>query len=39
MAAKQDKVHELQQGKVIPLDCLYVVRLWSRNPDILATRR
>jgi type IV secretion system protein TrbE len=38
MAAKQDKVHELQQGKVIPLDCLYVVRLWSRNPETLVTR-
>jgi hypothetical protein len=38
MSAKQEKVTELQQGKVIPLDCLFVVRLWNRNPDVLATR-
>jgi hypothetical protein len=38
MAAKQDKVNELQQGRVIPLDCLYVVRLWHRDPELLAAR-
>jgi hypothetical protein len=38
MVAKQDKVTELQQGKVIPLNCLYVVRLWHRNADVLAAR-
>ena len=38
MVAKQEKVTELQQGKVIPLNCLYVVRLWHRNPDLLAAR-
>jgi type IV secretion system protein TrbE len=38
MAAKQDKVNELQQGRVIPLECLYVVRLWHRNPEVLAAR-
>jgi type IV secretion system protein TrbE len=38
MVAKQEKVTELQQGKVIPLNCLFVVRLWHRNPDQLAAR-
>ncbi|MBV9488349.1 MAG: hypothetical protein JO069_01320, partial [Verrucomicrobia bacterium] len=38
LSAKQEKVTELQQGKVIPLDCLYVVRLWHRNADALASR-
>jgi hypothetical protein len=38
MVAKQEKVTELQQGKVIPLSCLYVVRLWHRDPDVLAAR-
>jgi type IV secretion system protein TrbE len=38
VAAKQDKVNELQQGKVIPLDSLYVVRLWHRDPEVLAAR-
>ncbi len=38
LVAKQEKVNEIQQGKVIPLDCLYVVRLWHRNPDALASR-
>jgi hypothetical protein len=38
LAAKQDKVNELQQGRVIPLDCLYVVRLWHRDPELLAAR-
>ncbi len=38
LIAKQEKVHEIQQGKVIPLDCLYVVRLWHQNPDALAAR-
>jgi hypothetical protein len=38
MVAKQEKVTELQQGKVIPLSCLYIVRLWHRNPDVLAAR-
>ncbi len=36
--AKQEKVNELQHGRVIPLDCLYVVRLWHRDPDTLASR-
>jgi type IV secretion system protein TrbE len=38
MVAKQEKVTELQQGKVIPLNCLFVVRLWHRNTDQLAAR-
>ncbi|MBV9999181.1 MAG: hypothetical protein JO015_08715 [Verrucomicrobia bacterium] len=38
LAAKQDKVTELQQGKVIPLGCLYVVRIWHRNADALVSR-
>ena len=38
LAAKQEKVHELQQGRVVPLDCLYVVRLWHRDPDTLSAR-
>jgi hypothetical protein len=38
MAAKQDKVNELQQGRIIPLDCLYIVRLWQRDPELLAAR-
>jgi hypothetical protein len=38
LAAKQEKVNELQQGKVIPLTCLYVVRIWHRDPDMLAAR-
>ena len=38
MVAKQEKVTELQQGKVIPLNCLYVVRLWHRDTDVLAAR-
>jgi len=38
MVAKQEKVTELQQGKVIPLNCLFVVRLWHRNADQLAAR-
>jgi type IV secretion system protein TrbE len=38
MLAKQEKVTELQQGKVIPLNCLYVVRVWHRNADLLAAR-
>jgi hypothetical protein len=36
--AKQDKVTELQQGKVIPLNALLVVRLWHRKADQLAAR-
>src|SRR5260370_16882091 len=35
MAAKQDKVNELQQGRPIPLDCLYVVRLLHPDPKLL----
>jgi hypothetical protein len=31
LAAKQEKVNELQQGKVIPLTSLYVVRIWHRT--------
>src|SRR5271166_5859569 len=38
MVAKQEKVTELQQGKVIPLTCLFAVRLWHRNADQLAAR-
>ena len=38
LVAKQEKVNELQQGKVIPLTSLYVVRIWHRDPDILASR-
>ena len=38
LVAKQEKVNELQQGKVIPLTTLYVVRIWHRDPDILAAR-
>jgi hypothetical protein len=38
LVAKQEKVNELQQGKVIPLTSLYVVRTWHRDPDILAAR-
>ena len=38
MVAKQEKVTELQQGKVIPLNCLFAVRLWHRNADQLAAR-
>jgi hypothetical protein len=38
MVAKQEKVTELQQGKVIPLNALFVVRLWHRKPDQLAAR-
>src|SRR6516165_7910650 len=38
LAAKQEKVNELQQGKVIPLTCLYVERIWHRDPDMLAAR-
>jgi hypothetical protein len=38
LVAKQEKVNELQQGKVIPLTSLYVVRIWHRDPDILAAR-
>jgi TraG P-loop domain len=38
MVAKQEKVTELQQGKVIPLSALLVVRLWHRKPDQLAAR-
>jgi type IV secretion system protein TrbE len=38
LEAKQEKVNEIQQGKVIPLDCLYVVRLWHRDADTLAAR-
>jgi hypothetical protein len=38
LAAKQEKVNELQQGKVIPLTSLYVVRIWHRDPDTLAAR-
>jgi type IV secretion system protein TrbE len=38
MAAKQDKVNELQQERIIPLDCLYIVRLWQRDPELLAAR-
>ncbi|MBV9129461.1 MAG: hypothetical protein JO298_03620 [Verrucomicrobia bacterium] len=38
MVAKQEKVSELQQGKVIPLNALFVVRLWHRKPDQLAVR-
>ena len=30
LVAKQEKVAELQQGKVIPLNALFVVRLWQR---------
>jgi hypothetical protein len=38
LEAKQEKVTELQQGRVIPLDCLYVVRLWHRSADVLSAR-
>ena len=38
MVAKQEKVTELQQGKVIPLNALFVVRLWHRKPEQLAAR-
>ena len=38
MVAKQEKVAELQQGKVIPLNALFVVRLWHRKPEQLAAR-
>ena len=38
LEAKQDKVTELQQGKVIPLGCLYIVRLWHRSADVLSAR-
>jgi hypothetical protein len=38
LEAKQDKVTELQQGRVIPLDCLYIVRLWHRSADVLSAR-
>ena len=38
LVAKQEKVTELQLGKVIPLNCLFVVRLWHRNADQLAAR-
>jgi hypothetical protein len=38
MVAKQEKVTELQQGRVIPLDALFVVRLWHRKPEQLAAR-
>jgi hypothetical protein len=38
MLAKQEKVTELQQGKVVPLNCLYVIRLWHRDSDLLAAR-
>jgi hypothetical protein len=38
MVAKQEQVTELQQGKVIPLNALLVVRLWHRKPDQLAAR-
>ena len=38
LVAKQEKVAELQQGKVIPLNALFVVRLWHRKPDQLAAR-
>lgn len=37
MVAKQEKVTELQQGRVIPLNAL-VVRLWHRKSDQLAAR-
>ena len=38
MVAKQEKVTELQQGRVIPLNALLVVRLWHRKADQLAAR-
>src|SRR6202023_3089207 len=38
LVAKQEKVNELQQGKVIPLTSLYVVRIWHRDQDTLAAR-
>jgi hypothetical protein len=38
LVAKQEKVAELQQGKVIPLNALFVVRLWHSKPDQLAAR-
>jgi hypothetical protein len=38
LEAKQDKVTELQQGKIIPLGCLYIVRLWHRSADVLSAR-
>jgi hypothetical protein len=38
MVAKQDKVTELQQGKVVPLNALLVVRLWHGKADQLAAR-
>ncbi|MBV9674320.1 MAG: hypothetical protein JO076_16040, partial [Verrucomicrobia bacterium] len=38
LAAKQEKVNELQQGKVVPLSCLFVVRIWHRDPETLAAR-
>jgi type IV secretion system protein TrbE len=36
MVAKQEKVAELQLGKVIPLNALLVIRLWHRRPEQLA---
>src|SRR5438132_2942019 len=38
LVAKQEKVNELQEGKVIPLTSLYVVRIWHRDQDVLAAR-
>jgi hypothetical protein len=38
MVAKQEKVAELQLGKVIPLNALLVIRLWHRRPEQLAAR-
>ncbi|MBV8814624.1 MAG: hypothetical protein JO271_09045 [Verrucomicrobia bacterium] len=38
LEAKQEKVTELQQGRIIPLDCLYIVRLWHRSADVLSAR-
>jgi hypothetical protein len=30
----QGKMNPCRGGRVIPLDCLYVVRLWSRNQEL-----
>jgi hypothetical protein len=38
LVAKQEKVTELQQGKVIPLNALFVIRLWHRQAEQLAAR-
>ncbi|MEY2614708.1 MAG: type secretion system protein TrbE, partial [Verrucomicrobiota bacterium] len=38
LVAKQEKVTELQQGKVIPLNALFIIRLWHRQAEQLAAR-